>query len=401
MKKLLTMLINAFVFLISLPVPKSSKIVLCGGWFGKRFADNSKAFFLYLSQNKQALGLKRVVYVTDNPDLCGLLTEHGYDVLMKKSWRSVWCHFRARYHIVDQGPMDVYKYFSIRARRVNLWHGFPLKRIGYLCKNTTQEIAGMTALFPQRARTSIGGWGCQYLLALSAEHRKWMEQAFAVPGNHVIEGIYPRIAYMKGEISPVLLPEELEAMDIVRQWKAQGRSIVFYLPTFRDSEEGNACLVQTINELQPFLQEQKIGLLTKLHFAADTGGATVKGSDEIVNLPPESDVYNFLAHADVLVTDYSSIYFDYLLLSRPIIFYCFDREVYETQDRGFLYDYDAFTPGEKAQTLQALESAVIRALQSPEDVMASYQEMYASVIASVYGDSTGTLQQLFETVKRL
>jgi len=72
--------------------------------------------------------------------------------------------------------------------------------------------------------------------------------------------------------------------------------------------------------------------------------------ERIVTLSDEDlpDIYPLLKETAVLITDYSSIFFDYLLLDRPIVFAPFDIQQYVTVERGLFYDYDQVTPGPKA-----------------------------------------------------
>jgi CDP-glycerol glycerophosphotransferase (TagB/SpsB family) len=63
--------------------------------------------------------------------------------------------------------------------------------------------------------------------------------------------------------------------------------------------------------------------------------------------PSKKDIYPILKYSDLLITDYSSVYFDYLLLDKPIVFYCYDFEMYAENKDGWTYPFDEFTPGEK------------------------------------------------------
>ena len=76
----------------------------------------------------------------------------------------------------------------------------------------------------------------------------------------------------------------------------------------------------------------------------------------------DADPYVFLKMADVLITDYSSIYFDYLLLDRPIIFFAYDLEEYLSDSREMYFDYDEFTPGEKVNDYQELKSGIVKVI---------------------------------------
>ena len=84
------------------------------------------------------------------------------------------------------------------------------------------------------------------------------------------------------------------------------------------------------------------------------------------------DVMELLKYVDVLITDYSSIYIDFLLLDRPIIFLPYDIDEYQ-QYRGFLYDYAAVTPGPKPKTLDSFLEEMDNALKG--DLAVNYNEV--------------------------
>ena len=66
--------------------------------------------------------------------------------------------------------------------------------------------------------------------------------------------------------------------------------------------------------------------------------------------------------SSVLVTDYSSVYFDYLLSGKPVVFFCYDLEEYLRDERAMYFSYKGYTPGRKAFTYKGLESALLEAL---------------------------------------
>lgn len=78
----------------------------------------------------------------------------------------------------------------------------------------------------------------------------------------------------------------------------------------------------------------------------------------IVMIPALEDVYPILKFSDALVTDYSSIFFDYSTLGKPIIFYVFDYEYYKSTDRGIMLDFDKFDIGPKADNLADLAKEI-------------------------------------------
>lgn len=134
-----------------------------------------------------------------------------------------------------------------------------------------------------------------------------------------------------------------------------------YLPTFRDKKEllflGEKSKSKIINFLN-FLNENNYQLITKLHFA----GTNIVNREKdilykyknIIILPSQMDIYPFLKYSDILITDYSSVYFDFLYLNRDIIFYPYDLTYYKLYDRGLLFEYNKITPGDKVFNLNEL-----------------------------------------------
>ena len=108
-KSLISICINLIIYIISSFIPKSKKIWLFGGWFGRRFADNSRYFYLYCNQFKEELGLDKVIWITEDACIYDDLKSKGFEVYKKWSIKSIWYHFRAKNIFVDQGPNDVNK----------------------------------------------------------------------------------------------------------------------------------------------------------------------------------------------------------------------------------------------------------------------------------------------------
>ena len=131
------------------------------------------------------------------------------------------------------------------------------------------------------------------------------------------------------------------------------KKIILYLPTFRDKS------VQAKNELE-FLHSDKLNkilsknnciILFKNHFFTSQYNKRkkIKLSKNLIYLNDEFLTQELLKISDCLITDYSSVHIDYLLLNKPIIFYCYDIKRYVTNDRelNFNYNNDLFTPGKK------------------------------------------------------
>lgn len=361
-KRIFFIIANLITLIISFVIPKTDEIIVVGGWFGERFADNSKYFFLYVNENKNKLKIKEVIWITRNNIILKELKKQGYKVCKAWSFMSIWYHFRARIHIIDQSSNDINPFFSVRSKRINLWHGFPLKKIGsYQKEHQNKKKNFKNRLFHRIYFCSIPGyWGKNYLLATSGFSSKILGEAFECSKNEMLISGYPRNYEVNME-KPIQYISEKEKpyLDEIKKHQADGNAIIGYFPTFRDERE--TLLFGTNNpmelkEILDFFEENNIKVAGKFHFAGKGDQFKEANNHEVfINLPSDADVYSFLSEIDILITDYSSIYFDYLLWSKPIIFFPYDLEYYRDQDRGLIFDYEEFTPGPKAFNISDLK----------------------------------------------
>ena len=110
-------------------IKKDDKVFIFGDFLGKRFGDNSKYLYLYLCKNKEKYLLKKIIWITSTKEIYEELKNNKYEVYYKYSFKSFYYHLKARYHFIDQGETDISGFLSRNSLRINLWHGFPLKKI--------------------------------------------------------------------------------------------------------------------------------------------------------------------------------------------------------------------------------------------------------------------------------
>lgn len=382
-KALIKRALNKILFLLVMYIKPDENSVICGGWSGKRFADNSKAMFLFLAQNKEKLNLNEIVFITKSKEIIMELKSKGYKALYANSLLSIKKHIQCKYHIIDQTPMDINPIFSVNRVRINLWHGFPLKKIGLMATNVKNYQFTYSDFF---RKSIIGNWHDYITIGTSKKHRELLAASFNLKHEQVIIALYPRIVYMLGNIKRVYLFNEKQFFDRIKKIKREKKQIIGYFPTFRDLEEHNEACVKTIEKLNQFAKLNNSFILTKLHIASKTTNKI--DLSYVLNLPSESDLYNFLGEVDVLITDYSSIYFDYLMYNRPILFYCFDYDYYLTKDRGFNFDYNAVTPGEKSKTFTELSTNLISVLLEPSTYLKKHEKQRDYIKKIVYDNKT-------------
>jgi CDP-glycerol glycerophosphotransferase len=207
----------------------------------------------------------------------------------------------------------------------------------------------------------VGCWYDCYVLTTSEFSSKIIGRAFDVSEERTIISGYPRnyIALSDDPLNYIPHNEHYH-YEMVRSFKESGYRIIGYFPTFRDKKETLIFGSDQFDEILYFLdfcENLKIKIIGKFHFAGknDKCLEEINAHQAFVNLSSDNDVYTFIRHIDLLITDYSSIYFDFLLSEKPIIFFPYDLKYYVEEDRGLIFKYDEYTPGPKVYNLKELE----------------------------------------------
>ena len=223
---------------------------------------------------------------------------------------------------------------------INLWHGVPLKKIALLDPNL-----GRTARLYFRMIFSKN-YSC--ILTTSSILVPVMARSFDVPESKVKIWGQPRNDGLFRRLDRTVWLREIFG-ELPKYQKT-----ILYAPTFRDYNGVKLFPFEDYEyeKLQDFLEQEKIILFLRTHISEKEEVNRYLG-ERIRYLGNEQaeDVTGFLNAFDCLVTDYSSIYVDYLLTDHPIIFLPYDRDAY-LDERGMNFDYDDVTPGPKPDTME-------------------------------------------------
>lgn len=150
----------------------------------------------------------------------------------------------------------------------------------------------------------------------------------------------------------------------------ENKKIILYAPTFRDNNEFK--LMFDFENLYNELSDEYI-ILLKLHpnISQDIINIDDKYKDFAFNFSNYGETQELLLASDVLITDYSSIIFDFALTGNPILFYAYDLDLYKDKLRGFYYEYENFIPGPIVKT----ESDLIMKLKDFEKLKSTSEEV--------------------------
>lgn len=374
------------VYWLSFLFPRNKRIWLFGSTFGKRFADNPKYLYLYMSQHKDRLEI-RPVWISHNKDIVAFLNRKGYEAYYYHSLKGIFFALRGKVYLFDNYSKDINFWQSGGALKVNMWHGIPLKKIQ--ADNIFDKFRhpeNLYAKFKNFPRNLSDEKPHHYVLTTSDFLKNIFSSAFRT--NNVLTSGYPRNDILiSHNINNLLSSNEKQQIALIKRFTSQKpeNKMVLYMPTFRESELDffNVIDIKTFGE---FLEKNNILFCVKLHPKSKLEELFKKiTTNNILIIDASSDPYAFLSLSVMLVTDYSSIYFDYLLLNRPVLFFNYDMDKYLDNSRELYFNYNEFTPGEKVATQAGLQDALLNFASNSKSYSDNYK-LYRNIISEkVFG----------------
>lgn len=382
-KKAITLcgiLLSRPVRLLSYLVPRDKRLFVFVGWhrFGdtEYFADNSKYLFLYYSQHPE-LGITPV-WLSSDDALVKTLRKRGYRSELESSLSGIWCALRASVSIIDANPtLHLWRY-SGGSRLIQLWHGVSIKKIGYE-SSASYRRSTPSKFFQPHLTISYDA-----VFAPSKWYRDTMIRSLHAAPDRVYVAPYPRNEAIVGNIQDA----DIGTVEVSPR---TGKKIL-YAPTFRS--DGSNAAERLPQGLTALLQKHDATLYILTHpkfMAKNTGNERA----DIVYLQPGKDIYPAMKEFDLCITDYSSIAYDYLHLDRPVIFFQFDRDSYETNP-GLVREYKDLLPGPVVMTGEELLAALNKTLAGV-DMYATERARVRAIAFSAEGSGTRQVAEIIST----
>lgn len=243
---------------------------------------------------------------------------------------------------------------------IQTWHGTPLKKLGLDIENVSMPGTTTTKYHANFVREA-NRWDA--LVSPNDYSTQIFRSAFGF-NNQILKVGYPRNDELINS----------SADDIVALKEQMGipldKKVVLYAPTYRDNQfaEKGKYTFELPFSLDDFKQQygDDAVLVLRMHYLI-SNSLDISGYEDFVydmsNHPSISDLYLI---SDMLITDYSSVFFDYAYLKRPILFYPYDYHVYKDELRGFYLDYEKDLPGEIAHNETELLTMIGEKLQTPD-----------------------------------
>lgn len=343
------------------------KLIVFEAFRSTKYADSPKAIYEYMMSAKEYSEYK-FIWVFEDPSKYKHL-ENSRTKLVKHESNAHYVAFaRAKYWIINGWiPLRFQKKSGQKV--LQCWHGTPLKRLRYDIVNSVNTEHRSNALRDNDLDTVR----FDYFISPS----KFATKAFSSAFNLVKldkEAILIETGYPRNDALMNYKPSEVK--DIKKRLGIpMDKKVILYAPTWRDDQnvEGGGYeyhLPIDFEYLKDSLSSDYVILFRAHNLVANSFNFNAhKGF--IYDVSREDDINELYIISDVLMTDYSSVFFDYANLKRPIIFYMYDKNHYEKDLRGFYLDIDEL-PGDVVET----ETAVVDSLKSIEEHKNTYNNRY-------------------------
>lgn len=338
--------------------PMKENWILFESFFGKNYSDSPKYVYEYLSKNYP--GKYKCIWVIDKRN-----TKIPFKHKKIKRFGILYSYYLARcgYYVFNGRQPE-----WVRKRKGNIfiqtWHGTPLKRLVF----DIEEVSSATPRYKQQVYKQSRAW--DYLIAPNAFSSETFRRCFMFD-NQMLETGYPRNDILHSPDRDRISSEIKRKLGI-----PENKKTILYAPTWRDDEfyakgQYKFELHLNLEYMRKELGEEYVLLLRTHYFIADAlDVSTLQGF--AYNLSKYDDISELYLISDILITDYSSVFFDYANLKRPMLFFTYDLEKYRDVLRGFYFDIEKEVPGPLVFTTEE----VVEAVHNVKSIQIEYKQRY-------------------------
>jgi CDP-glycerol glycerophosphotransferase (TagB/SpsB family) len=325
--KFLLFLLGYFIYPFSFIVPRNKKKWAFGS-FSNAFNDNSKYLFICVSGHQPAID---AAWISASKETVKQVRRLGLKAFYIGSVKGLFFALRSKYWFFNSYTSDILFFASGGAVRINLWHGIGLKKMTH-----GRWTFKRAFYYPQNYQRP------NFLLSSTAFQSVKFAEVFRINLSQCLNLGYPRNALLTAPeevrrdfIQRYESPETLKLIARIKQY----RKTFIYMPTWRESQRNIFVDNMDLNSLQALMKETDSVLLLKPHVNTRINHNFFSRFENIMLLDGRIDTYAVLPYTDVLITDYSSVLYDYMLMEgKDVILYTYDMDSYITE-RNFNYPF--------------------------------------------------------------
>lgn len=383
-------------------LPRNKRKWVFGAFGG--FRDNPKyLFFQTIEQHPEI----RPIWIAQNKKDVEIVREQGGEAYYYYSLKGLYHILTSKVAVCDHSLGEINRHLTGGIYYVNLWHGASVKRVRW--QDPDDLVRRFHLKSKEELHTSFRFRMLMYqalfrvpdlCLAPSTIHAK---EFFAPMMNISLEdcivGVYPRSRLLIGGKNAAMefikKHEPIETLDFIKELKQYTKTYI-YMPTWRN--DGTNFIEQASidwEQLNDVLQLKNELFVLKLHPFTQMDVSVPSKYSNIVVYPSASDIYTVLPFIDCLITDYSSIYTDFLMMNKEIILFVFDYEKY-IRSCYDLENYDYYFVGKRAEIFTKL----LDIIKSGEDCHVP-KEHYQRLMDFFWDNNSKDIDIVAEIKKRI
>ncbi|WP_285005940.1 CDP-glycerol glycerophosphotransferase family protein [Lactococcus formosensis] len=351
-----------FLFILGVVFKTNSKIVLFTSFNGKSYSDNPRYLFEYMRDSEEFSDYQFIWAFKKKQAIVGAKTVN-FNSLQYYYYLS-----KAKY-LVFNAKMAPYYYKKSDQIYLQTWHGVPLKRLGHDIIDNGSTYYRSKQSYKQMVRSydkDSRHW--DYLIASSPFSAHVFETAFAFPQQKMLKVGYPRVDCLTH-------PDPARVEELKKKYHLPpNKKIILYAPTWRDNSYSNTGYIFELKvdfyKWKRELGEDYVVVFKPHYLICSTYHIPQDLNNFIFFMNPNQDINDAYLVSDALITDYSSVFFDYAQLGRPIYFYMYDLAHYAEELRGFYLKVPDDLPNDPVKTEEEL-------LKMIKDDCFDYQRLYA------------------------
>lgn len=340
----------------SFGVKVDEKTLLFCCFNGKSYSCSPKAIYEYMINNDEFKDYKFIWAFLDEKKYKNLEKNKNTSVVKIGAKEYKKCLAKAKYWIFNYKIPD-FLYPKKNQIFVQCWHGTPLKRLGCDLEHFDNVLNTIDGI---KKRYKIEASKFTYFISPSKFASEKFISAWNLKEigkeNIIVEEGYPRNDFLFNY-------KEKDVQQIRKKLGIENdnRKIILYAPTYRSDQHQTGLGYVYKEEIDFKKMEEKFGkeylILFRPHYFIANSFDFDKYKGFVYNVANIDDINELYIISDILITDYSSVFFDYANLKRPMIFFMYDLEHYKNESNGFYIDLNEL-PGPIVETQEDLEKSI-------------------------------------------
>ena len=331
------------------------------------FRDNPKFLFLATLESHPEI---RPIWVARKREVAKSLKKEGYEAYYWLSPMGLYHSATSQVFISDHSVADINQFLSEGAFYVNLWHGSSVKRVRWQAPELFMRKFNMSNASEMRTsfKFKVSEYAIMFrkpdlcLAPSTIQLKEFFAPMMDIPEDNCVVGIYPRSRLMiegkEAAMQFIKKYESDETLDFVARLSKYSKTYI-YMPTWRN--DGRDFIEQADIDwklLNDVMKKNDELFILKLHPFSKLNLDSLSHYSNICLYPKDSDVYTMLPFIDCLITDYSSIYTDFLMMNKEIVLFVFDYKEYVGGSYE-LSEFDKYFVGKRAYDFNSLLHIII------------------------------------------